>query len=84
MAQEALQVWQNGLYEEDPEYRGQTSERGEVGERCRQRYRNVRLGLEVLVRRAAYDRLRTIRGSEPHAVSVPRRREKTANKRKVA
>ena len=44
----------------------------------------VRLGLEALVRRAAYDRLRTLRGSEPLAVTVPRHREKTANKHKVA
>jgi Arc/MetJ family transcription regulator len=35
----------------------------------------VRLGLEALVRRAAYDRLRSLRGSEPEAEDVPRRRE---------
>jgi hypothetical protein len=28
----------------------------------------VRLGLEALIRRAAYDRLRALRGSEPRAV----------------
>jgi hypothetical protein len=44
----------------------------------------VRLGLEALVRRAAYERLRILRGSEPRSVTVPRRREKAANKRKVA
>jgi Arc/MetJ family transcription regulator len=44
----------------------------------------VRLGLESLVRRAAYERLRALRGSEPHATNVPRRREKIAAKRKVA
>ncbi len=45
----------------------------------------VRLGLEALVRRAAYERLRTLRGSEPLAEGVPRRREKTATtKRRVA
>jgi hypothetical protein len=33
----------------------------------------VRLGLEALVRRAAYERLRTLRGSEPGARDVPRR-----------
>ena len=44
----------------------------------------VRLGIEALVRRAAYDHLRTLRGSEPHAVTVPRRRAKSSNKRKVA
>jgi hypothetical protein len=36
----------------------------------------VRLGLEALVRRAAYDRLRTLRGSEPGAKDTPRRRER--------
>ena len=35
----------------------------------------VRLGLEALVRRGAYERLRALRGSEPHARDVPRRRE---------
>jgi hypothetical protein len=36
----------------------------------------VRFGLEALVRRAAYERLRALRGAEPHAQDVPRRREK--------
>lgn len=39
----------------------------------------VRLGLEALVRRAAYERLRALRGSEPHAVDTPRRRERPAS-----
>ncbi|MEZ5283966.1 MAG: type II toxin-antitoxin system VapB family antitoxin [Vicinamibacterales bacterium] len=39
----------------------------------------VRLGLEALVRRAAYERLRTLRGSEPHAADMPRRREPSAS-----
>lgn len=34
----------------------------------------VRLGLESLVRQAAYDRLRTLRGKQPKAADVPRRR----------
>lgn len=34
----------------------------------------VRLGLEILVRRAVFDRLRGLRGSEPDAEDVPRRR----------
>jgi hypothetical protein len=36
----------------------------------------VRLGLEALVRRAAYDRLRALRGKESRATDVPRRRER--------
>jgi Arc/MetJ family transcription regulator len=44
----------------------------------------VRLGLEALLRRAAYESLRTLRGSEPKAADVPRRREKSARKRRVA
>ena len=43
----------------------------------------VRLGLEALVRRAAYERLRSLRGAEPNARDVPRRREKPAAKRRV-
>ena len=43
----------------------------------------VRLGLEALVRRAAYERLRALRGAEPNARDVPRRRE-SRGKRRVA
>ena len=39
----------------------------------------VRLGLEALVRHGAYERLRALRGSEPHARGVRRRRERTAS-----
>jgi hypothetical protein len=42
----------------------------------------VRLGLEALVRRAAYQRLSALRGSEPNAQDTPRRRESlSANQR---
>lgn len=44
----------------------------------------IRLGLEALVRHAAYQRLKTYFGSEPNAQDVPRRREKPARKRRVA
>jgi hypothetical protein len=44
----------------------------------------VRLGLEALVRHAAYQRMRTLRGTEQGSLDVPRRREKSAQKRKVA
>jgi len=44
----------------------------------------VRLGLEALVRHAAYERMRALRGMEPHASDVPRRRERTRAKHKVA
>ena len=44
----------------------------------------VRLGLEALVRRAAYERLRALRGTEPRAQDVPRRRERQSTKRKEA
>lgn len=44
----------------------------------------VRLGLEALLRRAAYERLRALRGTEPMARPVPRRRERSARKRRVA
>ncbi|MCC6164936.1 MAG: type II toxin-antitoxin system VapB family antitoxin [Acidobacteria bacterium] len=39
----------------------------------------VRLGLEALVRRASYERLRALRGSEPDAVETPRRRERVVS-----
>jgi Arc/MetJ family transcription regulator len=35
----------------------------------------VRLGLEALVRQAAYDRLRALRGKEPRATDVRRQRQ---------
>ncbi|HUR32576.1 MAG TPA: type II toxin-antitoxin system VapB family antitoxin [Vicinamibacterales bacterium] len=35
----------------------------------------VRLGLEALVRQGAYERLRALRGNEPRAADVPRRRD---------
>lgn len=44
----------------------------------------IRLGLEALVRRAAYERLRALRGTNPHAQDVPRRRERASVKRSVA
>ena len=44
----------------------------------------VRLGLEALVRRGAYERLRALRGSEPHARNIPRRRERSAATRHSA
>jgi len=44
----------------------------------------IRLGLEALVRHAAYERLRALLGSEPHARDVPRRREKPSAKRRAA
>jgi Arc/MetJ family transcription regulator len=44
----------------------------------------VRLGLEALVRRAAYERLRALRGSEPDARETPRRRERSASSRHSA
>lgn len=44
----------------------------------------VRLGLEALVRRAAYERLRALRGSEPDAADPPRRRERSASARHSA
>jgi len=44
----------------------------------------VRLGLESLVRHAAYERLRALRGIEPQAQDSPRRREKTAAKHRTA
>ena len=39
----------------------------------------VRLGLEALIRQAAYQRIRALRGSEPRAREVSRRRERAAS-----
>jgi Arc/MetJ family transcription regulator len=44
----------------------------------------VRLGLEALVRHAAYERLRALRGSEPNAKGVPRRRRPPRPRRRAA
>ena len=42
----------------------------------------VRMGLQALIRHAAHERLRSLRGTEPAAHDVPRRREKSARKRR--
>lgn len=39
----------------------------------------VRLGLEALIRQAAYQRIRALRGSEPGARQIPRRRERPSS-----
>jgi hypothetical protein len=39
----------------------------------------VRLGLEALVRRGAYERLRALRGAEPKAHDTPRHRERVSS-----
>jgi hypothetical protein len=44
----------------------------------------VRLGLESLVRQAAYERLRALRGSEPKARDAARRRERASAARHSA
>jgi hypothetical protein len=44
----------------------------------------VRLGLEALVRHAAYQRLKAFIGSEPDAQDVPRRREDPVAKHHTA
>jgi hypothetical protein len=44
----------------------------------------VRLGLEALIRHAAYERLRKLRGSDSGATDVPRRRPETRKTRSVA
>lgn len=44
----------------------------------------VRLGLEALVRHAAYERLRALRGSEPRGRAPRRRREFARTERRPA
>lgn len=44
----------------------------------------IRLGLQALVRRAAYERLRALGGTESEAQDVPRRRERPRTKHKVS
>jgi hypothetical protein len=44
----------------------------------------IRLGLEALIRHAAYERLRALRGSEPGARDVTRRRERPATRKHAA
>ena len=39
----------------------------------------IRLDLKALIRQAAYQRLRALRGTEPGARDVPRRRERAAS-----
>ena len=42
----------------------------------------VRLGLEALIRQRAYQRLRALRGSEPQAKDVRRRRPRPSSTRR--
>ena len=42
----------------------------------------VRLGLQALVRKAAYERMRAYLGSEAYSPDVPRRREKPVRGRR--
>lgn len=44
----------------------------------------IRLGLQALVRHAAYQRLRALRGTEADAADVTRRREKPAARRRAS
>jgi len=44
----------------------------------------IRMGLEALVRHAAYERMRKLLGTEPAAQDVPRRREKPSRRRRAA
>jgi hypothetical protein len=44
----------------------------------------VRLGLEALVRQAAFERLRSLRGEEPRAIDVRRRRETAKSRHSAA
>ena len=44
----------------------------------------VRLGLEALVRQGAYARLSALRGKEPKATTVPRRRESNGGRKRSA
>lgn len=44
----------------------------------------VRLGLEALVRQGAYERLRALRGKEPRASDVRRRREGSSPSKRSA
>lgn len=44
----------------------------------------IRLGLEALVRHAAYERLRALRGAEPGAPSPRRRRERASSGKHAA
>lgn len=44
----------------------------------------LRLGLEALVRHAAYQTLLSLRGSRPDARDVPRRRERPVRRKKAA
>lgn len=44
----------------------------------------VRLGLEALIRQGAYERLRALRGKEPRATQVRRRRENASESKHSA
>jgi Arc/MetJ family transcription regulator len=81
MAHPAMFVWQNHMVKKTLNIDDHLFREAKIASGARTDTETVRLGLEALVRHAAYQRLRSLRGTEPHARDVPRRREAPSAKR---
>ncbi len=77
MAETAIRVWQNrDMAKKTFHIDGKLLEDAKAACGASTDTDTIRLGLEALVRQAAYERLAALIGSEPGAKDVPRRREK--------
>lgn len=84
MAKSAIEVWHDGAVKKTFHLDPQLFAQAKAACGASTDTETVRLGLEALVRHAAYRRLSTLRGSEKNASDVPRRREAPLRKRQVA
>jgi len=78
----AIHVWQLQTYEEDQHVDDEILAAAKDACGAATDTQTVRLGLEALIRRAAYQRLRALVGSEPTVKDVPRRRKPVGSPRK--
>lgn len=70
-----LSVWQSKFMKKTLNINDQLFQEAKLASGATTDTDTVRLGLEGLVRHAAYERLRALRGSEPDATDVSRHRE---------
>jgi hypothetical protein len=84
LTQGAIHIWHNGCMKKTLHIDEQLLREAKSAAGARTDTDTVRLGLKALIRRAAYDRLRALRGSEPRARDVRRRRERSSSARHSA
>lgn len=70
----AISIWQNQMVKKTLNIDDRLLESAKKACGASTDTETVRLGLESLLRREAYERLRALRGTEPGARDIPRRR----------